>query len=72
MNKKYHLVTLRHNLGKLSPMFITELTDKPLSEYFIYERKYSSSDYDYPVAMLFAKEITEDEYKANIEKINGH
>ncbi len=69
MNKKhYFFISYRVDLGRSTPVYGQELIDKTPLEYVIYWKNiggnYSSR------IILFAQEITEDEYKQNADQIN--
>lgn len=68
MNKKYYFISYRINMGKYNPVFSQELIDKTPLEYVLYWKDVGGDYSDRTI--LFAQEITEDEYYFNCDKIN--
>lgn len=69
MNKKYYFISYRIDLGKQTPLFGQELIDMTPIEYVIYWKNIGGDDYAERI-ILFALEITEDEYKKYADQIN--
>jgi hypothetical protein len=68
MDKKYYFISYRIDLGRSTPVFGQELIDMTPIEYVIYWKSIGG-DYGERI-ILFAQEITEEEFKKNVDQIN--
>ena len=68
MDKKYYFISYRIDLRSSTPVYGQELIDMTPLEYVIYWKNIGG-DYGERI-ILFAQEITEDEYKQNADQIN--
>jgi hypothetical protein len=68
MNKKYYFISYRICLGRQTPLYGQELTDKTPLEYVIYWKNLGGTYGDRII--LFSQEITEDEYNKYWDQID--
>jgi hypothetical protein len=66
--KKYYHISYRIDLGRQTPIFGQELIDTTPIEYVLYWRGIGGNYGERTI--LFAQEITEEEYLKNVDQFN--